>query len=51
MAVPATLHEIRMKVLGDAQLAETEREQTLRNAAARIFDPESGARHARKTAA
>lgn len=40
-----------MKALGGAQLAETERDQTLWNAAARIFDPESGARHAGQAAA
>ena len=37
LSVPATLHQIRMKVLDDARLTEAEREQILWKNAARLF--------------
>jgi|LNFM01.1.fsa_nt_gb predicted TIM-barrel fold metal-dependent hydrolase len=37
LSVPATLHQIRMKVLDDAKLTENEREQILWKNAARLF--------------
>jgi len=41
LRVPATLHEIRMKVLDDAKLTEAEREQILWKTATKIFKLES----------
>ncbi len=41
LSVPATLHQIRMKVLDDAKLTEQEREQILWKNAARLFKLES----------
>lgn len=37
LSVPATLHQIRLKVLDDAKLSEAEREQILWKNAARLF--------------
>lgn len=37
LRVPATLHQIRLKVLGDARLTDAEREQILWKTAAKIF--------------
>jgi uncharacterized protein len=37
LSVPATLHQIRMKVLDDAKLTQSEREQILWKNAARLF--------------
>lgn len=37
LSVPGTLHQIRMKVLDDAKLTQTEREQILWKNAARLF--------------
>ncbi|HWP27265.1 MAG TPA: amidohydrolase family protein [Xanthobacteraceae bacterium] len=37
LSVPATLHQIRLKVLDDAKLTQTEREQILWKNAARLF--------------
>jgi predicted TIM-barrel fold metal-dependent hydrolase len=51
LSVPATLHQIRMKVLDDAKLSEAEREQILWKNAARLFKLETGARRAAKAAA
>ena len=51
LSVPATLHQIRMKVLDDARLTEAEREQILWKNAARLFRLESGARSAERAAA
>jgi hypothetical protein len=51
LSVPATLHQVRMKVLDDAKLTETEREQILWKNAARIFKLESSLRSAAKVAA
>jgi predicted TIM-barrel fold metal-dependent hydrolase len=51
LSVPATLHQIRMKVLDDAKLNETEREHILWKNAARIFKLESSLRSAAKGAA
>ena len=48
--MPATLHQIRMKVLDDAKLTEMEREQILWKNAARIFKLEASLRRAAKVA-
>jgi len=41
LSVPATLHQIRMKVLDDAKLTQAEREQILWKNAARLFKLEA----------
>ena len=51
LSVPATLHQIRMKVLDDAKLTETEREQILWKNAVRLFKLESNVRAVTKAAA
>jgi uncharacterized protein len=44
LSVPASLHQIRMKVLDDAKLTEDEREQILWRTAAKIFKLDQAAR-------
>lgn len=51
LSVPATLHGIRLKVLDDAKLTETERENILWKNAARLFKLESHLQSAAKIAA
>lgn len=51
LSVPATLHQIRLKVLDDAKLSESEREQILWKNAARLFKLESRVQSAAKAAA
>jgi predicted TIM-barrel fold metal-dependent hydrolase len=41
LSVPATLHQIRLKVLDDARLSDTERELILWKNAARLFKLEA----------
>jgi len=51
LSVPATLHQIRLKVLDDAKLTETERENILWKNAARLFKLESQLKGAARIAA
>ena len=51
LSVPATLHQIRLKVLDDAQLTPAEREQVLWKTAARIFRLEAILPQAKRAAA
>ncbi|MNC90957.1 Amidohydrolase [compost metagenome] len=51
LSVPATLHQIRLKVLDDAKLTDSEREQILWKNAARLFKLESNLRSAARVAA
>jgi predicted TIM-barrel fold metal-dependent hydrolase len=51
LSVPATLHQIRLKVIDDAKLTETERENILWKNAARLFKLESHLKGAAKIAA
>lgn len=51
LSVPATLHQIRLKVLDDAKLTDAEREQILWKNAVRLFKLESNVAHLARAAA
>jgi len=51
LSVPATLHQIRLKVLDDAKLTDAEREQILWKNAARLFKLESNVEKTARVAA
>ncbi len=51
LSVPATLHQIRLKVLDDAKLTEAEREHILWKNAARLFKLESNVEKTARVAA
>ena len=51
LSVPATLHQIRLKVLDDAKLTEAEREQILWKNAVTLFKLEANVEHMSRVAA
>ena len=51
LSVPATLHQIRLKVLDDAKLTASEREHILWKNAVRLFKLESNVQNTAKAAA